>query len=312
MPTAAELMANGKGNPLASALDAGVADISQQQQITFTKYAKYTLPIDGSVFWIKITTPKMLTLVINGSLHYATDQRQDEDESPAIKHVIFTAREPVQDFDLVDSNFLYLANFDGFTFAFTGRKSFYVQAALHHYYGDAVYPTMQTQVIDDPSTFIDFVTPVVSNSLPLWLSLNSIFPVYPAFLVPANVAPPYAAVYVDPASTVALAGAPVISSRSSHSQMARDRVRIVIYGERNDVALNYVDYLYDFFENYCEGEYAPGLANMPVLSDLHKTQSELGVIAQKKQITFDVNYYQRNVRDLARQLIESSVVNIIL
>lgn len=312
MPTAAEMMANGKGNPLASALDAGVADISQQQQITFTKYEKYTLPIDGSVFWLKVTEPSTQTLVVNGSLHYATDHQQNEDESPSIDHVIFTAREPVQDFNVVDPEILYLAKYDGFKFSFTGRRAFYTQSALHHYYGDAVYPSMQTQVIDDPAGFIDRVTPVVSNSLPLWLSLNDMFPVYPSFLVPANAALPYAAIYVEPASTVALAGAPVISSRASHSQLSRDRVRIVIYGTRNDVALNYVDYLYDFFANFCEGEQAPGLANMPVLSDVHKTQSELGVIAQKKQITFDVNYYQRSMRDISRQLIESSLVNIIL
>jgi hypothetical protein len=35
----------------------------------------------------------------------------------------------------------------------------------------------------------------------------------------------------------------------------------------------------------------------------------MSIIAQKKVITFDVNYYQQRARDIARQLILSAPVN---
>lgn len=310
MPTAEELLADAKGNPLASALAAGVVDISQQQQITFTKFVKFTLPIDGSVFWLKAVGAAAQTITVNGSLHYATDQVQGETETPDIHHVVFTALDQIQDFNLVDPDTLFIADFEGFQFSFAGRRAYYKQADLHHYFGDAVYPIMQTQVINDPSTFVDLVTPVVSNSLPLWLSLDKVIPVYPAFLVPANAVPPYAAVYIDPDKTQALTSAPYLSDVSSHYQQARDAVKITIYGARNDVATQYLDYLFDYFENYCEGQFSPGIANMPVIADLHRTQSELGVIAQKKLIAFRVNYYQMQMRNIARRLIESAMCKI--
>lgn len=305
MPSAQELLSDGKSYPLASALDSGVANISQDQSITFSVYTKFTLPTDGSVFWLKSTAPDIEVL---GSLHYATNQEQNETDSPAINSVIFTARQAVQDFNLTDPDTLYIATLGSIRFSFTGRKAYYQQADLHHYYGDAVYPVMASQIIDNPASFSPTV--VVSNSLPLWLALNEVLPVYAAFLVPQNATGPYVAVFIDPARTLALTAAPALSSTSTHTQQCRDTVRLTVYGANNSQIMDYVDYLYNYFENYCEGNLAPGLAGMIVATDAHRTQSELGVIAQKKILTFDVNYYQQQVRAIARQLIKSAVVNL--
>jgi len=49
---------------------------------------------------------------------------------------------------------------------------------------------------------------------------------------------------------------------------------------------------------------------MPVMQDEKMTQSELGIMAQKKVITFEVSYYQTTVNDIARQLIEHAFMEI--
>ena len=54
-----------------------------------------------------------------------------------------------------------------------------------------------------------------------------------------------------------------------------------------------------------------GLSNVPVPRDEKRTQVELGTIAMKKVIDFDVNYYQIRVADVARQLILSAVPNVV-
>ena len=52
------------------------------------------------------------------------------------------------------------------------------------------------------------------------------------------------------------------------------------------------------------------MLNMPVIQDEKVTQPELGVIAMKKTITFEVSYYQQNIRNVARQLIESALISV--
>ena len=51
-----------------------------------------------------------------------------------------------------------------------------------------------------------------------------------------------------------------------------------------------------------------GIMNMPIVRDEKRPQSELQVIAMKKTIEFDVSYYQTRINDIARQLIESCIV----
>jgi hypothetical protein len=49
---------------------------------------------------------------------------------------------------------------------------------------------------------------------------------------------------------------------------------------------------------------------MPVIQDEKITQSEFGIIAQKKSITFEISYYQKNLLDIARQLIEHAFIDV--
>jgi len=43
----------GARGPLAADLAEGVIAIGQDQEITFTKYVRLVLPVDGYVFWVK-------------------------------------------------------------------------------------------------------------------------------------------------------------------------------------------------------------------------------------------------------------------
>src|SRR5215813_1107836 len=99
--------ASGAKTQLAAGLATGVEVLSLDQQITFTKYVKVVLPIDGFVFWVRadLVGPSALydaarydafafnqgvkitpaaTLVATGSLHVATSRQQDETSTVAV------------------------------------------------------------------------------------------------------------------------------------------------------------------------------------------------------------------------------------
>lgn len=342
MPEVAE--ATGARGPLASALKAGVDAISVNQKITFTKYIKLVLPLDGFVFWVKadlvsagallnagtilnkfypnqkpvVVTPAP-TLVAPGSLHYATESKQAAESSYAVNRVVFTSEVAVNDLDEVGPNVIFIAEFEGIKFAFSQRKSFYRQAELFHYVGDAVYPIMESQLVDS-LVGLNLNALIVSNSLPIWLSLNALeaYPweyfgnpgvvLYPAYLVEENAAPPFASVDVLPETTQGIAGAPYLSSNLSHSQLTRERVRITLWGLDNDAAMNFVDFVNQFSLNTD----LIGIMNVPTVRDERTTQVELGTIAKRKVVEYEINYYQRAARNVARQLIESAFVDFIL
>lgn len=326
----------GAPSELGSNLQAGVEAISSNQTITFTKYVKVVLPLDGFVFWVKadkvgasalynaalmnravyggspaVTPAPFITA--QGSLHYATDTRQDEANTIAVNRVVFTSQQEIQDLNEVGPNVLFIGVIDGIKFAFSTRAAFYRQAELWHYVGFAVYSDMETQVVDDPRS-LNTRDVIVSNSLPLWLALNGYQPsiggfgnpgltLYPSFLLPTNLAPPYAAVHIPPENTRALTGAPRISRDSSHSQLCADVVKITMFGMRNFNALDFLDCVLQRSLDYDEF----GIMNMPVVRDEKRTQSELNAIAQKKSLTFEISYYQNRMNDIARQLILSAV-----
>ena len=150
----------------------------------------------------------------------------------------------------------------------------------------------------------------MSNSLPLWLAMASDAPLYPSlpkppmsffpsFALPDNLKPPYAAVHVDPATTRALQAAPSFDATLSRQQLVRETVRITTYGVRNAVALTVLDYACRWMMDYG----LLGLMNMPVVRDDKRVQAEIGALAMRKTIEFEVNYYQATARDIARQLI---------
>ena len=313
---------------LASGLAQGVETISNYEQITFTLYVKLVLPLDGYVFWVNASLltdsalynasqyNKLLynnypegvparQVTVKGSFHHNSNVQMLEDRQTVFNHTIFTALEEIADFNLINPQFTYIANYQGMRFAFNFRDNFYKQADLYHYRGDALYSVMTTQIIDSMTGF-DTQSVIVSNSLPIWLALNQFFPMYPSYLVDQNIVPAYAAVDINPSLTTALQDFPLLDPNSNPFQLVKDTVKITMYGIRNHEALNFVQYILDYSRN--TGNI--GLMNMPVLQDEKMTQSELGIMAQKKTITFEVSYFQTTVNDIARKLIEHAFMEI--
>ena len=313
---------------LASGLAQGVETLSGNEQVTFTLYVKLVLPLDGYVFWVNASLltdsalfnasqyNKLLynnypegvparQLVASGSFHFSSDVQMLEDRQTVFNHTTFTSLVEIADFNLINPQFQYIATYQGMRFAFNTRANFYKQADLYHYRGDALYSVMNTQIIDTMTGF-DTQSVIVSNSLPIWLSLNQFFPMYPSYLVDQNIVPAYAAVDINPSLTTALQDFPLLDPDSNPFQLVKDTVKITMYGIRNHEALNFVQYILDYSRNTDN----IGLMNMPVMQDEKMTQSELGIMAQKKTITFEVSYYQSTVNDIARKLIEHAFMEI--
>lgn len=308
MPSIAESL--GSQSQLASTLAAGVDQISQSQSVTFTKYSRSILAADGYVFWVKTG----VTQTVRGSLHVVTDQQQNEDETIDVNRIIFTALSQIDVFNTAAPTDLFIGVIDGIRFSFNARGAFYQQANLYHYVGNAVYPALASQLIDSAS---DLPTgPIVSNSLPIWLAQSTPeLPIYPSYLVPANVVPPYVVAHVEPDQTEAPSfpiyvwpGVTVPNSGASplhdmpSSQLAKDRVRLTLYGLTNQQAIQFYASLIDYSLNTDNF----GFGNSPVLKDAKRTQSELNVIAMKKTLDIDAWYFQTTSDAIARRLILSA------
>jgi hypothetical protein len=319
---------SGAKTPLGASLADGLNTISLNQTITFTLYVKLVLPLDGYVFWVNAALltdsaiynatqynrleydqpPSPLPrkqITIQGSLHYTSEVNQLEDRTAIFSNLIFTALEDIVDFKSINPQIMYIANYEDMKFSFNRRENFYKQADLYHYRGSPLYSIMDTQIIDTMTGF-DTTNVIVSNSLPIWLTLTQYFPMLPSFLVDQNLPPPYAAVDIDPRSTQALQSAPLITLNSSHYQLVKETVKITIYGTRNYNALEFQDYVFQ----YSLDTDNIGLLNMPVIQDEKVTQSEFGIIAMKKSITFEISYYQKNLLDIARKLIEHAFIDV--
>jgi hypothetical protein len=306
MATVAEIAAN---LPLRDALQAATAALSAGQSVAFTKYVKRILPIDGYVFWLAGET-----IHIPGSFHYSTGREQREDETISINRVVFTTQTEIANFNEIDPQTIWIATFDGIRFAFARRGDFYVQAGTYHYAGEAVYSALASQLVQNLYT-LAAAEPIVSNSLPAWLAVQYYSPIwlsspnpgitlYPSFLVPANITPPYGVVHIDPARTTALQAAPRIDGNSSHYQLATDHVRVTLYGYNNAQAQTWIDTV----NSYSFDTDAFGLMNSPILRDEKRGQMELQAIAMKKTVEFDISYYQSRISTIAKQLIENCIV----
>lgn len=304
MPSIAESLNN--QNQLQETLQAGVRTISQDQQITFTVYSRQTVSQDGYVFYVNtgaVTTAQ-------GSLHITVDRQQNENETVDVNRVAFTSLVQVDVFDQIAPGDLLIGIFKGEKFSFRSQGPFYQQAGLYHYFGEAVYPALASQLIDSPADLP--VGPIVTNSLPIWLSQNSFAPVYPSYLVPANVTPPYVSVHVEPDMTEVPSfpiyvwpGAPTpptMLQPMASTQLAKDRVRLTLYGFSNQLAIQYLVSLVEYSldtENF-------GFGNSPAIRDAKRTQTELSVIAMKKVIDIDAWYLQSTSDAIARRLILSA------
>lgn len=342
--------------PWGAPLAAGVDTIGFKQEIVFDLYVQVILPLDGYVYWVRaanLTKSALLNVIglndgilINqspsvavpnqsfkamGSFHYATDTRQTDDANYSANRVIFTSEVPVQDLNSVSPRTMYIGTFDGPTdaspdeprsttairFAFSSRGSFYQQANLWHYTGFAIYPTMETQIIDDARSF-NTTQLIVSNSLPIWLAYNHYNPpwpvpvprpainFYPAMLSPDNLAPPFATVMIGD-DTQSLAGAPYLDpATTTQSNLAQDRVSLTIYGANNDVAMSLLQSLLQY--SYDTEDF--GILDISTVRDVREGQNELNILAQKKRIQFDISYVQSTVRKVARKLVEKCLVNV--
>ncbi len=295
---------------LASALAAGVESISDNQQVSFTRYWRFVSPLDGFIFWINTSS----SVAYSGSLHQTIDQRQEEDETIAVNHIVFTSTAEITQFNLISSDTLFVGTWvsDGVTVqvVFNEATSVYRQAGLWHYVGDAVYPALQAQLVQSISDIP--VAPIVSNSLPIWLSQNSFAPVYPSYLVPSNVVPPYIVAHVD--STEPLGQFMVLTwpdpigsgmNELSSNQLMQDRVQLTLYGFNNQTAIQYLASLVQYSVNTD----AFGFCNSPAIKDEKRIQSEISAIAMKKKIDITASYYQSTANALAQRLIVQAALS---
>lgn len=323
-------------SPMASDLDVGVKAVATNQKIKFRLYGRVILPIDKYVFWVaapllaqkpfqesglvtaqELSEDEMEPCVVEatGSLHYTVDVRQEEAESYGANRVVFTATEEVQNLNEIAPGTLWLGEFAGLRFAFNSASMRYEQAGLWHYSGFAVYPDMEPQIVDDVADFSD--AQIVSNSLPAWLAISAYRPawaswgapptLFPSFLLPNNERPPFGSVHIAPEATRGLASAPTIDPRTStHTQLCSDTVRVTLWGTRNFSALDFVDLV----NRYSLDTGVIGIMNIPVVIDEKRTQNELGTIAMKKSVTFEVSYLQQRINTVGRQVIRRALANL--
>jgi len=326
MVSIAEALGTPQGQ-MAGDLKAGIELLSASQTVTFTKYNRYVLPFDGYVFWVRADLTQTVApnpndtlsganqITATGSLHVARSKAQDGTETIGINKYIFTTTQNLgQDFNRIGPSSIFVGEMCGQLIAFSDQGDFFQQASLYHYSGDAVYPQMRTQMIESADDF-NALSPVVSNSLAVWLSLNSYFPpypgfnmpsaltLYPSFLVPANIEPPYGVVHIAADATESFGATPFLDSTLGSWQLAKDRVRVTLYGCDYGMAVSFLN----FVLQYSEDTSNIGLLNVPIIRDEKLKQAELAILAQKKTIDFEVSYQQAALRNVSRQMITKLV-----
>ncbi|EBT6362195.1 hypothetical protein CN811_09325 [Salmonella enterica] len=310
MPSLEEL-AEQHSSQLSSVLKSAVETISSEQEITFRLYVRQVLPLDGFVYWVnaeitsydelcRLNIESPTRLKIKGSLHRQIVAIQDESVSRDVNNIIFTPLQKVDDFNIENPEAIYLGEYGGVQFAFSRMESRYQQSGIFHYRGMAILPTMRSQIIDCPEEISD--ERIISNSIPLWLAMKDFATVYPSYLVPQNLRPPYIA--VDVRNSTPLQAAPVVYG-GQRFQLVQDSVRLTLYGFTNRMALDYID---SVVRRALEGEEF-GVTNMPIPVDAKSGQVEINALAKKKTVDFEVNYYQSTVRDISRQLIKKVIMN---
>ncbi|EJA6949891.1 hypothetical protein MUZ47_000543 [Salmonella enterica] len=310
MPSLEEL-AEQHGSQLSSVLQSAVETLSSGQEITFRLYVRQVLPLDGFVYWVnaeivscdelcRLNIESPTRLKIKGSLHRQVIAVQDESVSKDVNNIIFTPVQPVDDFNVENPDAIYLGEYGGVQFAFSRMESRYQQSGIFHYRGMAILPTMRSQIIDCPEEISD--ERIISNSIPLWLAMKDFATVYPSYLVPQNLRPPYIA--VDVRNSTPLQAAPIVYG-GQRFQLVQDSVRLTLYGFTNRMALDYID---SVVRRALEGEEF-GVTNMPIPVDAKSGQVEINALAKKKTVDFEVNYYQSTVRDISRQLIKKVIMN---
>ena len=314
---------------LNSALVAGLQSLDRLSEITFTRYVRLVLPVDGFVFWVRksliinpngalnqfgIGTIPLNTfqtvmgasdnIKVQGSLHYSTNNVQENTQVFGKNFVTFTTDKDIDDFNEIGENVLFIGTINDVQFAFSQRGNYYGQAGLYHYTGEAINPIMRSQIIDD-LTYFDS-SQIVVDSLPIWMSLTKYCPVYPAYRGLQNVRPPFISVEVT--DTKAIMQKPFIDRMNNRDQLCLDTVELTCYGLNNNALLDYIHYV--VIEEALKYQNEWGICNAPVQKTVNIPQSELNVTANAKKIIFEINYYQSRTIDIARQLILQALCSV--
>ena len=301
--------ASQQGGQFQANLFAGMQQLSGAREIAFTQYTRYVLPLDGYVFWRAVKQTRL-----TGVLHFDAREQQLPDESFTIMRVVFTTTEKIREFEAVNPNILWIGEAMGTRFTFSEQGMFFQQSGVYHYRGDAVYPALETQLVDLGAEY-PTTTLIVSNSLPAWLTLRYYNPpwlvagnpgvtLYPAFLVPDNLRPPYGVIFIPEDRTAPMAGLPVIGQMGQHTQLAYDEVNITLYGLTNIQAAAFLDLVIQ----YSSDTDAFGLMGASVIRDAHRPQVEISALAMKKTFRFEVDYLQQAMPNVALKLIKSAPV----
>lgn len=307
MPSLNELQQTAK-TELNATLTQGLDDLSQYQVVTFTRYIRKVLPLDGFVFWVKASLidpdDTADTVDVKGYLHLTTDSIQDDEQIYDRNVVTLTAQSDIDPFNDIGNDVLYIGEFFGIQFSFSRRTGLNEPANLYHYTGEAIFPHMRSQIINSADD-IDLDDVVVSSSLPVWLSLNQYMPMFPAMLSLQNLTPPFATVKCS--NVAPIEGGYYIDAESNQYQLVTEDVTISITGLRNAETADFLWYVQQYT---LRDDAEMGVMNIPVVQDERVRQNELNVIAMRKTIKFRVNYYQQRMRNVSRQLITSSIPSI--
>lgn len=304
-------------------LGAGIGVLSRQQVVQFKQYTRTVLPLDGYVFWL--ATGKVIN--VKGSLHYSSDLNQDADQTIGINRVLFTTQEEIAEFNEASPGSMFIGDHRRIKIAFSGRGQRAPEAGLWHYFGNAIYPPLFSQIIDDPAQLAG-LDPIVSNSLPIWLALTAFSPVYPAYLVDPNIVPPYIVADIDSDTTeewqavpnynagwsdaggVFSLGAPDTGAPGfflpTATQLSYERVIFTLYGFNNTDALSFRSYV---LQNSLAGD-VWGVSSVTPMRDERRIQPEIAAIAMKKSFVLHVNYIQSAVVQIAERLITSASVTV--
>lgn len=312
-----------------AALDAGLDAVSAGESVRFKLYQRIQLSVDGYVFYINTGR----TTCVTGALHYATERRQELDETIAANHVILDAESGVDEFNEVEPGYLWVGDWPigesgpPLQVAFSMRDNFFRQAKIWHYSGYCVFPVFTNLFVESNLDLPQW--PIVSNSLPVWMQLNTFgdgmgntmtVPVWPSFAVPENARPPYIVAHIEPGATKALQAAPTIQFPSPlptlaegavlhemwFDQLCRDEVELVMYGFQAQMAARYYAALIEGSKAGLFGFCSP----MNAIQDEKRPQTEIAAIAMKKSLHVSANYSQSMSNVLAERLILAATVTV--
>lgn len=320
MPSLAEILQANQKPPtdIEAILGDATNVLDHVSAYTFQGYSKVVLPLDGFVFWTQ-----NVPVTITGSLHVLQNIVQEDDGTYGGGTVLFTTQTRIPDFE-TPADRIWVLSVAGWRAAFSQQQGFFPAAGMWHYFGNIIPPPVLTQLLDDP-TAVDFTQPVVSNSLPLWLGLNTYqsplgaegfsgsditgyegrqLMLFPSDLSPANYRPPYGTVDIE--FTKALQADAYLDPNRTHWQLCQDTVKITLYGLQNNAAMDFVDLVTEYTQFGIDKEtgLTPfGVMNMPVMTDSRRKQPEITSIAMQKVITYEVDYYQFRAITMGRKLI---------